>query len=144
AGEYSELGASFVGRLGGRHVYTLISLGWSSEHAVLPAVQFGSKGSLMVGLGLGLHMQVGSWSIDPEMLFRHMFFTDAEGAHLLTTLRVALAAPLSGNVRFVFGPSFNAFFDFDNQFPRFAYGWTISTHGYSVKLWPGAFAGIRF
>lgn len=144
AGEYSELGASFVVRLGGRRVYTLLSLGESSHRATVPAVKLGSSWILMAGLGLGLHAQVRSWSIDTEALARRMYFGEAEGAHLLSTLRVALGAPLSGNLRLVFGPSFNVFFDFDNQYPDFGYGWTIARHAYRMKVWPGAFVGIRF
>src|SRR5262249_7339021 len=142
AGEFSEVGASAVGRLGGRRVYTILSLGASNEHASgVPILRVGFSGTLLAGLGLGVHTQIGSWSVDPEVLARKLYFTDAEGSHVLTTFRVALGAPLAGKLRLVFGPSFNAFFDFDNKFPQFGYGWTISTHGHSVKLWPGAFAG---
>jgi hypothetical protein len=144
-GEFSEVGPSALARLGGRRVYTILSLGASNEHASgVPVLKVGFSGTLLAGLGLGVHTQLGSWSIDPEILARKLFFTDAEGNNLLTTFRLALGVPLAGNLRFVFGPSFNAFFDFHNKFPQFGYGWTISTHGYPVKLWPGAFAGIRF
>src|SRR5262252_10577540 len=108
-GEFSEVGSSAVARLGGRRVYTILSLGSSNEHASgVPVLKVGFSGTLLAGLGLGLHAQLGSWSVDPELLARRLFLTDAEGAHLLTTFRVALAAPLAGNLRFVFGPSFNA------------------------------------
>jgi hypothetical protein len=144
-GEFSEVGASALARLGGRRIYTILSLGASNEHASgVPVLKVGFSGTLLIGLGLGVHTQLGSWSIDPEILARKLFLTDAEGNNLLTTFRLALGVPLAGNLRFVFGPSFNAFFDFHNKFPQFGYGWTISTRGYPVKLWPGAFAGIRF
>jgi len=145
-GELSELGASAMARLGGRRVYTILSLGATNEYAshVKFPVGIASHGTLLIGLGLGIHAQIGSWSVDTEVLARRLYNTDADGGHLLTTLRLPLGVPLAGNLRLVFGPSFNAFFDFDNKFPNFGYGWTISTHGYPIKLWPGAFVGIRF
>jgi hypothetical protein len=144
-GEFSEVGASAVARLGGRRVYTILSLGASNEHASgVPVLKVGFHGTLLAGLGLGIHAQIGTWSADTEVLARRLYITDAEGRHLLTTARLALGVQLAGNLRLVFGPSFNAFFDFDNKFPHFGYGWTISTHGYHIKLWPGAFVGIRF
>jgi hypothetical protein len=144
AGEYSELGASLMARLGGRRVYTVLSLGQSWERASVPGVQFGSRPALMVGLGLGLHQQIGKWSVDTEALARHMFYTEADGAHLLTTARVSLGVPLIGNLQLVFGPSFNAFFDFDKKYPHFGYGWTNTRPRHVLKMWPGAFVGIRF
>jgi hypothetical protein len=144
-GEFSEVGASAMARLGGRRVYTILSVGASNEHASgVPVLKVGFSGTLLAGLGVGIHTQLGSWSVDPELLLRHLFITDTEGPHLLTTFRVALGVPLAGNLRLIFGPSFNAFFDFHSKFPDFGYGWTIATHGYPVKVWPGAFAGIRF
>jgi len=144
-GEFSELGASAVLRLGGRRVYTVLSLGESNENASgVPILKVGFSGTLLLGLGLGIHAQIGSWSADTELLARKLYNTDHEGRHVLTTVRLALGVPLAGKLRLVFGPSFNAFFDLDNKFPHFGYGWTISSHGHTVKLWPGAFAGIRF
>jgi len=144
-GEFSEVGASAIARLGGRRVYTILSLGASNEHASgIPVLKVGFSGTLLAGLGLGIHAQIGTWSVDTELLARRLYNTDAAGRHVLATARVALGVPLAGNLRLVFGPSFNAFFDLDNKFPHFGYGWTISTHGYHIKLWPGAFAGIRF
>jgi hypothetical protein len=142
AGEYSELGAAFVARLGGRRVYTLLSLGEAYERGIT-GLRIGG-GAVMVGLGLGLHTQVGSWSVDTEVFGRRMYFTDVYGAHLLATFRLALGVPLTGNLRLVFGPSFNGFFDFDQKFPKFAYGWKIALGSTDLKVWPGAFIGIRF
>jgi hypothetical protein len=55
-----------------------------------------------------------------------------------------LGVPLTGNLRLVFGPSFNGFFDFDQKFPKFAYGWKIALGSTDLKVWPGVFVGIRF
>lgn len=144
AGQYSELGPSLVVRLGGRRLYTVLSLG-ETNHSAIPAVEIGKTGALLVGLGFGIHAQVHSWSVDTEALASRTYGGEREGPHLLSTFRVVLGAPLAGNIRFVFGPSANAFFDFENKIRRFGYGWSISLGGDTrVKLWPGAFAGIRF
>ena len=78
-GEFSEVGASALARLGGRRIYTILSLGASNEHASgVPVLKVGFSGTLLIGLGLGVHTQLGSWSIDPEILARKLFLTDAE------------------------------------------------------------------
>src|SRR5262249_5331749 len=143
AGQYSELGPSLVLRLGGQRVYTVISVG-ETNYSTVPGVSLGKSGILLIGLGLGIHSQIRTWSIDNEALASRGY-GGPEGAHLLTTYRLVLGAPLAGNVRFVFGPSVNALFDFDNKLRRLGYGWSLSLGGNTqLKLWPGAFAGIRF
>src|SRR5262249_55136760 len=42
AGEYSELGAAFVVRLGGRRMYTLLTLGSTDGRAAVPGLKFSS------------------------------------------------------------------------------------------------------
>jgi hypothetical protein len=151
-GEVSELGEGLVGRIGGRRVYTLFFLGGTDERGG-PDLHLGVGGTPIFGLGVGFHFKFGDWSVDPEFLGRHMLATMAENGnpriaiwenHILATARVAFGVPLFGRLQFVFGPTFNTLFDYDKAFSQYAYGWTIVHPGYQMKLWPGAFAGIRF
>jgi hypothetical protein len=147
AAEYNELGPGLVGRLGGRHVYTLLFVGSTSEKGVAGG-HLGVGGTLTYGAGLGFHTSAGAWPLDVEVVTRRLLGTQVQDGdvsnHMLNTLRVSSAIPLTEKLQLVFGPSFNAFFDFDKKFPDFAYGWTITHPGYRLRLWPGAFAAIRY
>ncbi|NVJ28401.1 MULTISPECIES: LA_2272 family surface repeat-containing protein [Myxococcus] len=144
----SDVALTNIGlKLGGRHLYTLLTVGLS------PPMD-GDRRRYTVGAGLGGHIPMGRFYVDVDVLgsslhANRLFDFDDDTNHVLGQLRVMAGWQLSSRFAVFGGVSSNTLVTWNGSDPWKELGigpeWKeVSDSGRTtVRTWPGLLAGIQ-
>ena len=126
-------------KLGGRHIYSLLSVGFETS---------GGKQRWLAGLGIGVHGDIDErFYIDGELLASHINEDEAwtTDSNVLSSLRVIIGYRLYSHLSVFLGPTFNLLAATNGRAEGFGLfeGVRIDAEGKTVRMWPGLVAGFE-